>query len=369
MKIKKPDYKNSILNVSASILKYYGVKTKIKGIKEVNKTLKSNYKHIVLLVLDGLGTNIIKQHLDEGTAFSKHMVKEITSVFPPTTVAATNAVLSGLPPISTGWIGWVQYFKKEDASNVVFLNQDYYNEERKFEFNISGKYLTYESILDKIKFTREDVQVSEVFPPFREGGFDSFEKQVDKLIEFTQKDEKTFTYCYWIEPDLTEHMYGASSPQTKEMVIGLNQSFEKLINEIGNNSIIILIADHGLVDIEEIDITKYLDVMECLERLPTFEPRAATFHLKTEKKKEFEKLFNEHFGQWFQLVTKKEMKKLLGKGEPHKLIDDFIGDFVAIAIDKYALRAKLGEPFKGHHAGLTEGEMMVPLIIYKSNKS
>ena len=56
--------------------------------------------------------------------------------------------------------------------------------------------------------------------------------------------------------------------------------------------------------------------------------------------------------------------KLFGDGPKHKMIDCFLGDFVAIAIDKYMFVLNEGKSYKAHHAGLLEDEMMVPLIIY-----
>ena len=52
----------------------------------------------------------------------------------------------------------------------------------------------------------------------------------------------------------------------------------------------------------------------------------------------------------------------------HPKIDDFIGDYIAIAISDSAMKSiymqngKWKKEFKAHHAGLTEDEMLVPLF-------
>jgi predicted AlkP superfamily pyrophosphatase or phosphodiesterase len=131
--IRYPDYNNSILNVTATLLKHYHAPTIYNAIPELEEELKKNYNHVVLVLLDGMGKNIIEEHLEKD-AFLRHYNKKwITSIFPPTTVAATNAVLSGLPPISSGYLGWIQYFKNEDSNVAVFLNHDYYHPEVKFK--------------------------------------------------------------------------------------------------------------------------------------------------------------------------------------------------------------------------------------------
>ena len=108
MIIKFPDYNNSIMNVSNSILKYYGVKTNYNGIDILDKKLENEYNHIIYILLDGMGSNIVKKLLKKSDGLRRYMRKEITSVFPPTTVAATDAVISGVPPITNGHLGWVQ---------------------------------------------------------------------------------------------------------------------------------------------------------------------------------------------------------------------------------------------------------------------
>ena len=142
MKLFYPNYKDSIMNVTNSFLHYYGVETPYNGQKELDSVLREKQpNHIVYVLLDGLGLNVLQKHLKEDDLLRKHIVKGISSVFPPTTVAATNSVLSGLPPITTGYLGWVQYFKEYDLNLAVFLNKDFYHSERPIEIDIPGKHL------------------------------------------------------------------------------------------------------------------------------------------------------------------------------------------------------------------------------------
>jgi len=59
---------------------------------------------------------------------------------------------------------------------------------------------------------------------------------------------------------------------------------------------------------------------------------------------------------------------LLGFGKRHPKIDDFIGDYVAIAISDAAMKSiflqngKNEHELKAHHCGLTKDEMLVPLF-------
>ena len=92
MNTKRPDYKNSIVNVSNSLLQYYKAKTHLPTHKTLDTYLHQQYNHIIYVLLDGMGSNIIKQHLHKTDALRQYMVEEITSVFPPTPVPETKPV-------------------------------------------------------------------------------------------------------------------------------------------------------------------------------------------------------------------------------------------------------------------------------------
>ena len=66
-KIIYPDYSNSSVNLISSIRKNFGYNHKYPSIKEVDDILNS--KHVCLLVLDGLGVNILEKHLNENSFF------------------------------------------------------------------------------------------------------------------------------------------------------------------------------------------------------------------------------------------------------------------------------------------------------------
>ena len=95
-----PDYENSILNLINSILHYYHVETKYKGIDVLDKRLERKYKNIVLIILDGMGENILNTFSPNGF-FKKHEEKKITSIYPSTTTAAMTTYYSGKPPVET----------------------------------------------------------------------------------------------------------------------------------------------------------------------------------------------------------------------------------------------------------------------------
>ena len=95
-------------------------------------------------------------------------------------------------------------------------------------------------------------------------------------------------------------------------------------------------------------------------------------HIKSDKKDEFVTLFNNYYGEHFELIDRESVFKgeLFGKGQPHPASYNFIGDFIAIAKDVYCLYASneiTPEKFvahKGHHAGGTKEEMAIDISVF-----
>lgn len=368
--ILHPDYENSILNVTATILKSYHAPSIYPSINELESVLNTDPKHLVLVLLDGMGVNIINRYLGQNDFLRKHVKKTITSVFPPTTVAATNAVLSGLPPFSSGYLGWVQYFRKEKTNQIVFLNQDFYDSSRKFDQILRDQYLKYKTIYEQIEMYSPKVKTYELFPSFRPNGYESFEMQVNRVIELTGIDEKNFSYIYWTQPDFIQHDFGTESEEVEKILKSLNIQAERLSKEVSQDTVIVIIADHGLTNVIGIDLFDDHQVMRMLKRKPSMEPRATNFFVKPLMKKQFKKVFNIKYGNEFKLYSKAELfdSGLLGYGIKHKLLDEFLGDYVAISIGDKMFNFKEHSRFLGHHAGLTKEEMEVPLIIFKKDK-
>jgi hypothetical protein len=102
-----------------------------------------------------------------------------------------------------------------------------------------------------------------------------------------------------------------------------------------------------------------------LSRPISIESRAIAFYVKEDYLNDFAIEFHKSFGDDFLLFSKKEVieKHLFGMGEMHPKFEEFIGDYLAIAInDKGIVYSQKSNQFISHHAGMTEQEMRIPII-------
>jgi len=359
------------MNVTISILKQYGIQSIYPSIAVLDKELEKNYKNIVYILIDALGDSILKRHSDVAQSLIKDQISTITSVFPPTTVAATTSVLTGLQPIETGWLGWCQYVKEENKNVIFFTNKDYYDDKTVFNYNVSEKNVPVQKIYELIEQANLDVSTREIFPAFRDANHDSFLKQCKTIIETCQEKGKHFIYTYWDKLDTYMHEFGPGSVEAHKMLDSINKGYEYLKDKIDEDTMIILIADHGQIDVLPIEFRKYTDLWNTFVHEPSVESRATAFFIKENKKDEFERLFNNYFREYFVLYKTEEVIKmnLFGVGKEHPKFREFLGDYFAIATDNYYFKMdKSNFRMKGQHSGLLSEEMIVPLIMFSKKK-
>lgn len=366
-----PDYDKSILSVTSSILKRFGIQSEYASLKEIDKYMEKEYKNIVFVILDCMGMNILKNNLDENSFFRKNIKAVVNSVFPSTTIAATTAFHSGLSPLESGWIGWMPYFKEYNEIIEIFTSKTFYTSKKLDIPSIGDTILKYETIYSKICNKNPNIKYHKVFPAFDKNGVKNIREFCDSIDKACQSKNKiNLISAYWDEPDYTIHRRGTNSKETKKVLEDLNENLENLAKHL-NDTLMIISADHGAIDVEEVYINEIKELDDCLEMPPSIETRFVTFFVKEMKKDYFKEKFKEIFKDDFLLYTKKDFLEsgLLGKGKMHYKIDEFIGDFVAISISKKSIRYTVnGKKFKrliADHAGLTKEEMEVPVIIFE----
>ena len=370
--IQFPDYIRSILSISSSIMKYYNIKSNYKSLPELDNILNKDYQNIIYLILDCLGDNILKSNLSNDSILKNNKITTITSVFPPTTAAATTAIHSGLSPLERGWIGWMPYFKEYNRAIEMFKGIDFYTREQIVKGNELND-LDYETIYKKICNPNNDIRFHQCFPKFVKNGSETFEELCHKIKEICNNNDKNIVSAYWDNPDHTIHKYGTNSNEVKEVLKNIDNNLKELSQSI-DNSLIIITADHGATDVKEIYINEIKELNECLAFPPTIEARFVNFFIKAGMHNQFKQALNDNFKDKYILYTKEEFLKtnLLGIGTPHKRIDSYFGDYIIIMNSdksiKYTIDGNITKINLADHSGITKEEMIVPLITIDCKK-
>ncbi|HQO10269.1 MAG TPA: alkaline phosphatase family protein [Clostridiales bacterium] len=384
----KPDYEGgSIVNLMSSITKGFGIKPDYSELILLPAEELKKYNNIINIVIDGLGYNYLmkkrKNFLKDNT------VGKITSVFPSTTSACITSFATGIAPKEHGVTGWFVRIKqgKHDIPSTILLFNDRRNEETLINRGIKPEDIFIDYRLSKqIKdlkviipdSIKDSVYTSYLLADSKKIGYKGLEDFYKKTAEAVKsnKGKKNYIYAYLPDFDAVLHKTGTGSKDLSKLFNAISKQTEKFVREIkGTNSIVIITADHGLIDG---DINKRLNMNDIPEinRMLEFplcgEPRAAYCYVKKKYKKEFRKIVEDKIGYAVRVFTRSQLIKgnYYGLFEPNSDLENRTGDFVLICKDNYVIKDFLSnEKVKYHaadHGGLSSDEIFVPLIVCKA---
>lgn len=361
----KPNYDKSQLSIVSSLKKYFNEDYPYESNAKLDELLETKrFNHIVFMIIDGMGTKVLKDNLEESSFLLKHHVDDLISVFPSTTAAVTTSAITGLPPLESGWTGWENYIKELNEDIVLFTGERYFGEGRIASTGFD--LIPVQSFWKNFPVFTQSLQ-----PTLSEEGYKNMKGGYTQLQKTFKSHSGSFTYFYCTEPDSTMHAFGCNSRESHSILSDINNNLEGFVREMPNDVLIIVSADHGHTNVEEIDLYKDRELYSMLKRNPANEGRAISFSVKEECLNKFETYFNSKYRDNFKLYKSKEAINIGLFGDPkrskkHHRIDDFLGDYFAVAIgDKYFSYVSPDKrfPFKSHHAGMTKDEMIIPLIV------
>ncbi len=360
------DYKNSIIAISNSILKYFDISPFHETMEDLDRILeRKQYKNVVLLILDGLGSFNLTNILKKDAFLQKNKVKDISTVFPPTTTSATTSFLTGLTPSEHNWCGWDMYFKDTKETISLYLNK-VKDIKKPPKLSISQReYMKFNSLVELINNTHKG-KAYYAYPFDSDNACSNIDEVLERITKLCQDKDKKFIYSYIENPDKMFHEVGIYSSKVMMEMEKIDKKIEDTVKNL-QDTIVIISADHGLVKSKYINIKKDIpELYNMLARTTAIESRATAIKLKKNvKKEEFVEIFNKYLKNSFCLLTKDEVLDLgLFGSNRSQYLEDTLGDYLIVATKNLCLNYDDNSPiFKANHGGFTKKEMQVPLII------
>ena len=261
------------------------------------------------------------------------------------------------------------YYKDIDKTITTFMNSEKGDKEYtplQEAIEYKNKHMITKSIMEEINEKGKDSGY--ILFPFGKNPYVGIEDLYNKIETLCNEEGKKYIYAYDTEPDHTMHELGTDAHEINEIVENINFKVEELSRKL-KDTVIFVVADHGHKNVENIMLKDYPDIVDCLEKNTSIEPRAINFFIKENKKQKFEVLFNEYFSNDFDLYTKEDVinSNLFGKGKENEIFRDILGDYLAIAKTNKTLLYGGSEILKSQHAGYTDDEIYVPLIVINTN--
>lgn len=219
-------------------------------------------KNIIILLLDGMGTKVIEENLDKSGFFNSHYIATYSSVFPPTTVASTTSILSGMNPNEHCWLGWDCYFPQIDKNVSVFTNKETGTDTLMLQ--ISMLLRNFAVISQLSQRSTKAVDKLSPFQSLRSPIQTPSRKFVRKLIvslknlvksTYTPIGASLITRCTKMD---------ATVKRPKKVCRELEEKVKNLCDKI-ENALIVVTADHGHINSKESSSLIILEFMSALK--------------------------------------------------------------------------------------------------------
>lgn len=350
-----------LVNLSNSVAYSFGLETFHSTLSAVDSVLEKKMRNTVILLLDGLGRNVLERHLSPKSFLRSHLIECYSSVFPPTTVSATTSILSGKFPVEHGRLGWDMYFQNENNNVSLFPNTISGTKQLAASYNVAWRYFPYDSLIARI----QEAGFHAYFSACHEVPYPkNFSEVLARTKRLCRLPQRKFIYAYYEQPNGLQHWKGTSSVELIDELQRIDGQLKDFVNDLEDTTLIIT-ADHGHVDIRGENLSKHSELTDCFLRSPSLEARAMNFFIREGKHSKFVQRFYKIFGENdFLLFEMREVlsMNLFGQGKPHPMLKSALGDYLAIALSDKALFID-GTDFKGHHSGLTREEFEIPLIV------
>ena len=339
----------------------------------VNKILKENIyqnktnlldgigedKKILFFLLDGLGSHQLE---NSGGILLKNRTTNIQTTFPSTTnVVLTSFCTSSMPREH----GVLSYFMFDTDFGGVFnaLVWNKIDENRAKAENYLDTKTIWETLqkfnLNSTIFQPKNLSDSTLSKNIYRGAkiisYESIE-QLFKILETSQDSLSKFTFVYYPPIDLAGHVYGSNSLEYCEEVKIFEKNFENSLGKMKDFTVI-LTADHGMVDIEKSNRIK----VDSSNKLIKFFGDNRSVFINGDIAVADE-LFRNIPGKFLE---QNAIHSLLGVGARHSEYELRSPQHCFLPDENIAVvPSHLNDSLIGYHGGITEKEMMVPLIIF-----
>ena len=343
------------------------------------------HEHIVFVLADGLGLDMIEQGGDSANVLRAHLAMELRAIFPASTVVALTTLMTGEWPAQHAVTGWWTHLEEIDGPATVLPYV-----RRSDDRSLSDLGLRPEQVFplpsQTPRMTRETLVLvpeaiaGSVYSRYGTGGepavgYDTLAEGVEQTIRAVLgADGPSFVYLYIPHLDQAAHEHGPWSAEANQALRGIDRLFGVLAHELRGQATVALSADHGHLGVgpEEVRLIREDDGLpELLAAEPAGDSRVLHFHVRPGAAEAFAARFRELFGEEFLLLTTQEVDelRLFGPEPLSPLTAARLGGFVAISRGAHVLGY---HPANGarellrhasHHSGLRPEELRIPLLL------
>lgn len=377
-----PNYNEiNLVDLAKTIYNRFGKKYELtENIKQLNELIPNN-KHVLLILSDGTGSNLIDK-LDDNSILKQNKKRDIITIFPSTTGCVLTSLVTASYPIEHGIWGWFNYNRKFNRDYLPVLFRDRKSKNDLTAFNIKSKDIfkiksNLKELNTKVNVLFPNYIIDSIYSKFvsydsDRVAYENYDDIKNTMDNICKNYESSYTYLYLPFIDSCEHDNGIDSDDVFIKLKEVNNLVEKL-KEIKDLTIIFT-ADHGQTNVYKDVVMDFQKYDKYFYAYPSIDCGTASYFIKEELKEEFEKEFNNDFKDDMYLFKIEEFitNKIFGNSNYNEEAINNLGEYISICkkgsffINSPNKEDYLGK-VKGNHSGLTKDEMIIPLIIIDTN--
>jgi hypothetical protein len=344
---------------------------------------------VCILVVDGLGWELIQQHQEEAPFLAEaanSSGRPISTVFPATTSASLASLGTGLPPGEHGLVGYTFAVPgHERAMNSLQWELygigpylDLRNELRPEDFQPMPTVLE-RAVLAGFQVTlvgpvahANSGLTRAILRGARYVGADGLDQLVEAVAATLTFEGMKSAYAYHPFLDTFGHLRGVSSDEWRDHLLSVDRAAQAIHNRLPPGFGLVVTADHGMVNLGPEDRIDVADVPELMAgvRLLAGEARARHIHTRPGARDDVLAVWRDKMSDRMWVVSKEEA---IGAGWFGPQVSDWvlprIGDLVAAAFAPVGIFQREVDPLQatliGHHGSMTPVEQRVPFILVR----
>lgn len=336
-------------------------------------------RRVCVVMADGLGKSLLKARSGHAPFLRSAMANSRTldAAFPTTTAASLSSLGTGMVPGRHGIVG---YDVVDPAvPRVVNMLGAWPEDLDPAEWqpyptvlaDVAEHLYVATASLPRFKdsaLTRASLSGGEFLPA------GTPQARVRAAVEALEAHDRALVYCYWNELDKAGHRFGSDSTQWVSELEELDANMRTLARRVPSGTLVLLVADHGMVDVRRearIDYSQYPELLEGIA-LTAGEPRAVQLHFEPDATEETRAAvilrWKEAFGAKAWVITRDEAIDRGYFGAVDERVRSRIGDVLVLASGELALydgRRSSAQAMEmvGQHGSMTRAEREVPLLV------
>lgn len=365
--------------------------------------LPTRYEKVILFFVDGFGWRFLERY-GEKYQLLKIMLKDgvvskLTAQFPSTTAAHVTCIHTGLDVGQSGVYEWNYYEpmvdevitpllfsyagdKARDTLKLAGIPAQAYYPTQNFYRTLQARGIV-SYVFQNAAFTpstySDILYANTIVVPYKR-----LSEALTYLAHLIERAGKAYYFLYIDSIDAVCHPHGPNSKQSEQEVDRFftmaEQLFYNTLHGKARNTLLMMIADHGQVEVDPkttlylnrdaAGIERYLQVnFRGRPLVPAGSPRDMFLHIKEQYLDEAVAFLRRHLEEKAEVYLTRELlaQGFFGLEEPSAAFLARVGNVVILPYQFETVwwyeAGKFEMHFLGHHGGLTPEEMEIPLMV------